>query len=53
MAETKLRIGDAAPDFELPADYDPSRGAAILACAPGDLARLGSRGFVRIGTVSG
>jgi hypothetical protein len=26
-------------------------GSAVLACAPGDVAKLGSRGFVEIGEV--
>jgi len=38
-------------DVELPTDYDSRRGAAILACRPGRMNRLGSRGFVRIGQV--
>ncbi len=36
---------------ELPAAYDSRRGAAILACRPERLGRLGSRGFVEIGVV--
>jgi len=36
-------------DVELP--DEPERGAAILALAPEDVARLGSRGFVEIGRV--
>jgi phosphoribosylformylglycinamidine synthase II len=36
-------------DVELP--EEPQGGAAILACAPGDLERLGSRGLVQIGEV--
>ena len=38
-------------DIELPADYDSRRGAAILACRPARVNRLGSRGFVQIGEV--
>ena len=38
-------------EVEIPEDYDPRRGAAILACAPAAVSRLGSRGFVRIGEV--
>jgi phosphoribosylformylglycinamidine (FGAM) synthase-like enzyme len=36
-------------DVELPSE--PARGAAILALAPEQVAKLGSRGFVRIGEV--
>jgi phosphoribosylformylglycinamidine synthase II len=36
-------------DVDLP--RDPIAGAAILACAPETVARLGSRGFVQIGSV--
>jgi phosphoribosylformylglycinamidine synthase len=36
-------------DVELP--ETPHAGAAILACAPENLARLGTKGFVQIGTV--
>jgi hypothetical protein len=38
-------------EIEIPASYDARRGAAILACAPRRVVRLGSRGFVRIGQV--
>jgi phosphoribosylformylglycinamidine synthase len=38
-------------EVELPADYDSRRGAAILACRPERVSRLGSRGFVQIGVV--
>ncbi len=36
-------------DVELP--EEPSAGAAVLACAPENVARLGTRGFVEIGRV--
>jgi hypothetical protein len=36
-------------DVELPSE--PKAGAAILACSRDNVARLGSRGFVEIGTV--
>lgn len=51
LAEAAAWSGGLAADVELPAGYDARRGAAILACPPGDLGRLGSRGFVRIGEV--
>jgi phosphoribosylformylglycinamidine synthase len=38
-------------DVQLPAE--PVTGAAILACPPEHLAKLGSKGFVQIGQVSG
>jgi phosphoribosylformylglycinamidine synthase len=48
-------VEDAARWSGRPADVDlpdePSTGAAILACAPENVAKLGSRGFVQIGTV--
>ncbi len=50
LAEAAAWSGGLAADVELPA-LDPDLGAAVLACAPGDVARLGSRGFVQIGTV--
>jgi phosphoribosylformylglycinamidine synthase II len=37
-------------DLDLPSDT-LSLGAAVLACAPADVERLGSRGFVQIGQV--
>ena len=43
---------EAEAEVELPADYDSRRGAAILACRPGRIKRLGSRGFVQIGVVA-
>jgi phosphoribosylformylglycinamidine synthase len=36
---------------EIPDGYDSRRGAAILACRPDEIGRLGSRGFVQIGEV--
>ncbi|HEX3055496.1 MAG TPA: AIR synthase related protein, partial [Gaiellaceae bacterium] len=36
-------------DLELPAE--PAAGAAVLACPPENVARLGSKGFVQIGEV--
>src|SRR5262249_7628030 len=51
LAEAAAWSGGLAADVELPADYDPRRGAAILACAPERVAHLGSRGFRRIGEV--
>jgi phosphoribosylformylglycinamidine (FGAM) synthase-like enzyme len=36
-------------DVDLP--EKPAAGAAILACAPEDVHRLGTRGFTQIGTV--
>ena len=50
LAEATAWSGGLAADVELPA-LDPDLGAAVLAGAPGDVARLGSRGFVQIGTV--
>ncbi|HVN38283.1 MAG TPA: AIR synthase related protein, partial [Myxococcota bacterium] len=49
VAEAARWSGRAA-DVDLP--QEPEVGAAILACAPGDVPRLGSRGFVRIGSVA-
>jgi phosphoribosylformylglycinamidine synthase len=48
LAEAARWSGREA-DVELPAE--PARGAAILATAPGNVANLGSRGFVQIGEV--
>jgi phosphoribosylformylglycinamidine synthase len=50
LAEAALWSGVGAR-IELP-DAPPA-GAAVLACAPGDLDRLGARGVTRIGTVGG
>ncbi len=51
LAEAVAWSGGLEADVELPSDYDSRRGAAILACRPGRLQRLGSRGFVQIGVV--
>jgi phosphoribosylformylglycinamidine (FGAM) synthase-like enzyme len=51
LAEAAAWSGGLEADVELPADYDSRRGAAILACRPGRIGRLGSRGFVQIGQV--
>ena len=52
LAEAAAWSGGLEADVELPADYDSRRGAAILACRPERLGRLGSRGFVEIGIVA-
>jgi phosphoribosylformylglycinamidine synthase len=52
LAEAAAWSGGLEADVELPADYDPRRGAAILACRPERIGRLGSRGFVQIGVVA-
>ena len=51
LAEAAAWSAGLEAEVEVPSDYDPRRSAAILACPPADVARLGSRGFVRIGTV--
>jgi phosphoribosylformylglycinamidine synthase len=51
LAEAVAWSGGVEADIELPADYDSRRGAAILACRPERVKRLGSRGFVQIGQV--
>jgi phosphoribosylformylglycinamidine synthase subunit PurL len=51
LAEAAAWSGGLEADVEVPADYDSRRGAAILACRPERVGRLGSRGFVRIGQV--
>jgi phosphoribosylformylglycinamidine synthase subunit PurL len=51
LAESAAWSGGLEADVEVPADYDARRGAAILACSPGRVRRLGSRGFVQIGSV--
>jgi phosphoribosylformylglycinamidine (FGAM) synthase-like enzyme len=51
LAEAAAWSGGLEADVEIPAEYDSRRGAAILACRPGRVRRLGSRGFVRIGEV--
>ena len=48
LAEATRWSGREA-DVELPAA--PAAGAAILACAPENVARLGTKGFVQIGAV--
>ncbi len=52
LVEAAAWSGGHEADVELPADYDSRRGAAILACRPDRIGRLGSRGFVQIGSVS-
>jgi phosphoribosylformylglycinamidine synthase subunit PurL len=52
LAEAAAWSDGLEAEVELPADYDSRRGAAILACRPGLIQRLGSRGFVQIGTVA-
>jgi phosphoribosylformylglycinamidine synthase len=47
--EEAARWSGREADVELPAE--PAHGAAILACARENVSRLGSRGFVEIGTV--
>ncbi len=51
LAEAAEWSGGLAAEVEIPADYDARRGAAILACTPERLERLGSRGFREIGRV--
>jgi phosphoribosylformylglycinamidine synthase subunit PurL len=51
LAEAAAWSGGLEADVQIPASYDSRRGAAILACKPDRVARLGSRGFVQIGTV--
>jgi phosphoribosylformylglycinamidine synthase len=41
----------AEADLELPAE--PTTGTAVLACAPENVAKLGSKGLVEIGRVAG
>jgi hypothetical protein len=52
LAEAAAWSGGLAADVEIPAAYDSRRGAAILACSPDRVERLGSRGFVQIGEVA-
>jgi len=52
LAEAAAWSGGLEATVEIPAWYDSRRSAAILACRPERVARLGSRGFVRIGTVA-
>jgi hypothetical protein len=49
VAEAAAWSGREA-DVELPAE--PRGGAAVLACAPEDVERLGARGLTRIGIVT-
>jgi len=51
LAEATAWSGGLEAEVEIPADHDSRRGAAILACRPARVRRLGSRGFVRIGEV--
>jgi phosphoribosylformylglycinamidine synthase II len=51
LAEAAAWSGGLEAAVEIPTDYDSRRGAAILACRPEVVAKLGSRGFVRIGEV--
>jgi phosphoribosylformylglycinamidine (FGAM) synthase-like enzyme len=51
LAEAAAWSGGLEADVELPDDYDSRRGAAVLACRPARVNRLGSRGFVQIGQV--
>jgi phosphoribosylformylglycinamidine synthase subunit PurL len=51
LSDAAAWSGGLEADVELPDDYDSRRGAAILACRPGRVGRLGSRGFVQIGQV--
>src|SRR5581483_3607047 len=48
LAEAARWSGREA-DVDLP--EEPSTGAAVIALPPGDVARLGSRGYVQIGMV--
>jgi phosphoribosylformylglycinamidine synthase len=50
LAEAALWSGIGAR-IELP--DEPSGSAAVLACTPADVGRLGTKGFTRIGTVGG
>ena len=52
LAEAAAWSGGLEAQVELPADYDSRRGAAIIACRPERIGRLGSRGFVEIGIVT-
>jgi hypothetical protein len=51
LEEAAAWSGGLEADVELPEDYDSTRGAAILACKPSKVKRLGKRGFVQIGEV--
>ncbi|HET7573344.1 MAG TPA: phosphoribosylformylglycinamidine synthase subunit PurL [Gaiellaceae bacterium] len=52
LAEAAAWSGGLEAAVEIPPEYDSRRGAAILACPPEDVAKLGSRGFVQIGSVA-
>ena len=52
LGEATAWSGGLEAEVEIPASYDSRRGAAILACRPERIARLGKRGFVQIGQVS-
>src|SRR6476620_8815392 len=45
FAEAAAWSGGLEAAVELPTDYDSRRGAAILACRPGRMTRIGSRGL--------
>jgi phosphoribosylformylglycinamidine synthase len=51
LADAASWSGGVEADVEVPTDYDARRGAAILACKPSKVRRLGTRGFVQIGQV--
>jgi phosphoribosylformylglycinamidine synthase len=51
LAEAAAWSGGLEAAVTLPGDYDPSRGAAVLATSPDLVGRLGSKGYVRIGEV--
>ena len=51
LAEAAAWSGGLEAEVDVPDGYDDRRGAAILACRPADVPRLGSRGFARIGVV--
>ena len=48
LAEAAAWSGGLEADVEIPADYDSRRGAAILACRPSRVQRLGTRGGAHI-----
>jgi phosphoribosylformylglycinamidine synthase len=52
LAEAAL-WSEVGAEVELPAGGGAVGGQAVLACAPSDVGRLGSRGLRRIGTVGG
>jgi phosphoribosylformylglycinamidine synthase len=51
LEEAARWSGGLEAKVEIAPEYDSRRGAAILACRPERVARLGSRGFVQIGEV--